>query len=180
MVCSTLISSILLSLPASLSLPVSSTYTSPVSSRLSALPLPTRGLPGALNHLEKFLLARLDPLFTLNTGLGNGVLVGVGFNSSSFWYPPLLTSLCRVPLSRSTISSGTDALDFEREEPDGVTLEASLPKEDARRGKRRSAMTLMEGAHATTTARWFSITDHIIALAKRQVKSGRVANICTE
>jgi hypothetical protein len=50
----------------------------------------------------------------------------------------------------------------------------------SRPGKMYSSMTFMLGAHATVIARWFSMTAQIIVMAKRRVKSGRVACLCTK
>ncbi len=87
------------------------------------------------------------------------MLFGVGLNLSDF----LVT-----PLSRS-VSKGIEAREREREREDeeGVTFETTERMEEARRGNMRRAITFTEGAQATTIARWFSITDQIIALAKR-------------
>jgi hypothetical protein len=75
-----------------------------------------------------------------------------------------------VPLSRSA-EKGREAREREREriEVEGVTFETSEWSEEARRGKTSRAITFTEGAQATTMARWFSITDQIIALAKRPI-----------
>lgn len=127
-----------------------------------------------MTHFENAELARSDllalplvgpPLPAVNAGDGSGVFVGVGLSFPD-WAD--LEDLAVAPLSISK-SKGTEALDRERErmEVEGVTFETKDWREEARRGKMSNAMTFTEGAQATTMARWFSITDHIIALAKR-------------
>jgi hypothetical protein len=113
-------------------------------------------------------LGLLIPLPAVNAGDGNGVLIGVGRNLPD-WAEADLEDFT-VPLSRS-VEKGAEARERERErmEVEGVTFETKEWSEEARRGKMSRAITFTEGAQATTMARWFSITDQIIALAKRPV-----------
>jgi hypothetical protein len=101
----------------------------------------------------------------VKAGDGNGVLMGVGFS-----FPDCEDADFEdlaVPVSRSRLK-GSEApreRDRERIEVDGVTFETKDCRDEARRGKMSRAITLMDGAQATTMAMWFSITDHIITLA---------------
>jgi hypothetical protein len=79
----------------------------------------------------------------VKAGEDKGVLNGVSFGLLPFL----------GPLSRSAVPELRPEVRDREREVEGVTLETTFPRDEARRGKISSAITFTLGAQATTIAR---------------------------